>query len=156
MRELHLEGVKVLWPNFRGEPGEFNERGDRLFNILIDNLDEAEELLAKGWALKPLRNEEDEVDAYTLQLKVNYRRPRPPRVYNVNLDEQTKVLLSESTIEMLEYLPIDYVDVDINPYEWNVSGNSGVKAYVQAMYVVCKNTPLDDKYSSLRALGEED
>jgi hypothetical protein len=151
---LHLQDKKVLFCNFRGEPGTYNERGDRTFSVVIDDLDEAEQLLADGWALKPLRNEEDEVDAYHLPIKVNFNSRRPPRIYKASLELGQRLMLNEQTIAMLDYLPIDYVDVDVNPSVWNVRGETGIKAYCQAMYVIVEETPLDARYAGLKDYSE--
>lgn len=153
MKRLHLEGYKVLFPNFRGEKGTYNEQGDRTFSVLIDDLDEAEALLAEGWALKPLKNEEGEVDAYHLPVKINFNSRRPPRIWKVALEQNRKIQLTERTVEMLDYLSIDYIDVDLNPYEWSVRDQFGVKAYCQAMYVVIEETVLDRKYAELNDSG---
>ena len=156
MKRLHLEGYKVLFPNFRGEKGTYNERGDRTFSVLIEDLDEAEALLAENWALKPLKNEEGEVDAYHLPVKINFNSRRPPRIWKVSLEQKKKIQLTERTIEMLDYLTIDYIDIDLNPYEWSVRDQFGVKAYCQAMYVVIEETELDRKYAELSDSGMPD
>ena len=153
MKRLNLENRRVLFPNFRGEKSMYNERGDITFSVLVDDLDEAEELLALGWALKPLTNEDDEVDAYHLPVKLQFKSRMPPRVFQVFLDDNRKVQLLPDTIEMLDYLPISYVDVDLNPYEWSVQGKSGIKAYCQVMYVVIEETRLDRKYADFSTPG---
>lgn len=149
MERLRLEGVKVIFKNFRGEKGTYNEAGVRSFSILIDDMDMAAELIVDGWALKPLRNEEEEVDAYHLPVKVNYSGRTLPRIYKVTLSTGGQLQLDEKTIDMLDYLPIDYIDVILNPYQWEVRGETGVKAYIQTAYVVIEENELDIKWANL-------
>ncbi len=149
MDRLRLEDVKIIFKNFRGEKGPYNEAGVRTFSIVVDDLDQAAELIIMGWALKPLKNEEGDVDAYHLPVKINYDSRQPPRIYKVSLTRQGQLPLDERTIDMLDYLPIDYADVIVNPYEWDVRGETGVKAYCQTMYVVIEENELDIKWANM-------
>lgn len=150
MERLKLEEVEVIFCNFRGEKGTYNEAGVRGFSILIKDIDLAGDLIQDGWALKPLKDAETgEVDAYHLPVKVNYGGRRPPRVNKVSLSTNSTLPLTEKTVEMLDYLPIAYVDVILNPYEWEVRGETGVKAYLQTAYVVIEEDDLDLKWANL-------
>ena len=149
MERLRLENVKIIFKNFRGEKTPYNERGSRTFSVVIDDKGFATDLLAIGWALKPLKNEDGEVDAYHIPVKVNYASRQPPRIYKVSMTTHGQLPLDERTIDMLDYLPIDYVDIILNPYEWEVTGNTGVKAYCQTMYVVIEENELDIKWANL-------
>jgi hypothetical protein len=149
MERLRLEGVRIIFKNFRGEKGTYNEAGVRSFSILIDDLELAAGLIVDGWALKPLKNDEDVVDAYHLPVKVNYSGRVPPRIYKVTLSTGSTFQLDLKTIDMLDYLPIEYVDIILNPYVWEVRGETGVKAYVQTAYVVIEENELDIKWANL-------
>ena len=59
--------------------------------------------------------------------------------------------ITEQTVDSLDYVEILNVDLTINPYVWEVNGNSGVKAYLGTMYVTIAEDPLDAKYEE----GEE-
>ena len=80
MERLRLEGARIIFKNFRGEKGPYNESGVRTFSVVIDDLNYGEQLIAEGWALKPLRNEDGEIDAYQLPVKINYASRQPPRI----------------------------------------------------------------------------
>ncbi len=149
MERLRLEGVNVIFKNFRGKKGTFNEEGIRTFSVVIDDLNYGDQLLAEGWALKPLKNEEGELDAYHLPVKINYDSRQPPRIYKVSLVTGGQLPLDERTIDMLDFLPIDYADIIVNPYQWEVRGATGIKAYCQTMYVVIEENELDIKYANL-------
>lgn len=148
MERLTLENVRVIFRNFSGASGQFNAEGNRVFSVVIEDLDYAKTLISEGWALKELKNEDGVVDAYQLPVKLNYGSGMPPRVYKVSLTGRNQVLLNEETIGMLDYLPIDYVDVVLNPYRWTVRGETGIKAYCQSMYVVIEESALDVKWAN--------
>lgn len=151
MERLTLEGVRIIHVNFRGEERQYNPPGSRVFSVLIEDLDTANELLTAGWNLKPLYNpdESDEVSAFFLPVKINYESNFPPRIYKVTRSTGQSLLLNEDTIDMLDYLSIEYVDVILNPYRWTVREDSGVKAYVQTMYVVIDENALDLKWANI-------
>ena len=154
MERLILEESKIIFKNFRGEKGMYNEAGVRTFSVVIDDLELAKNCLAEGWALKPLKNEEGDVDAYHLPVKINYDARQPPRIYKVSSSTKGQLLLDERTVEMLDYLPIEFADVIVNPYEWEVRGESGIKAYCQTMYIVIEENELDLKWAN-RPLNEQ-
>jgi len=154
MERLRLEDVKIIFKNFRGEKGPYNEAGVRTFSIVIEDLELAKDLANEGWALKPLTNEEGEIDAFHLPVKINYDSRQPPRIYKVSLTRQGQLPLDEKTIDMLDYLPIDYADVIVNPYAWEVQGETGIKAYCQTMYVVIEENELDIKWANMSAMSE--
>ena len=68
MERLQLENVQILFKNFNGTKGQFNEAGNRNFSILIDDMDLAERLIAQGWALKPLKDDEGNTENGELKL----------------------------------------------------------------------------------------
>ena len=149
MDRLQLEGVTVIFKNFRGEKGTYNEAGVRTFSIVIPDLEYAADLIEQGWALKPLKNEEGDIDSYHLPVKINYDSRQPPRIYKISMVNNAQLPLDVKTIDMLDYLPIDYVDIIVNPYLWDVQGETGVKAYCQTMYVVIEENALDIKWANM-------
>lgn len=147
MERLQLEGVEIIFKNFRGAEGTYNAEGIRGFSVLIDNPEQAKELLALGWALKPLKNEDDDIEAYHLPVKVNYGGKFPPRIYKITPSTKRKLSLEEGTVGMLDYVPVEYVDLVVNPYQWEVRGETGVKAYLQSLFAMIHEDELDIKWA---------
>jgi hypothetical protein len=57
--------------------------------------------------------------------------------------------LGEDAVEMLDWADILNVDLIVRPYEWNVNGKTGIKAYLQSIYVTIQEDALEQKYSEL-------
>lgn len=143
-----MEGVRILFRNFAGKEGQYNREGDRNFAVLLDEKI-AEMMDTDGWNVKVLRPREDEEDASPqpyLPVSVNYKG-RPPRI--VMITSRNRTVLDESQVEMLDWVDIINVDLIVRPYEWTVNGKSGIKAYLQSMYVTIQEDPLEAKYAEL-------
>lgn len=134
---LSLNGVKLIFRNFKGAQTQYNRSGDINFCInLSDNLDLANDLLKEGWnvKIKPARDEESSDFAY-LQVKVKFGF-KPPVIY---LDREglsvEPLKINEDNIGMLDDIDIIDVDLDILPYDWEVGDKKGRAAYLKGMYV---------------------
>lgn len=142
-----MEGVRIIFRNFSGKEGQYNREGDRNFAVLIDEAT-AEAMAADGWNIKVLKpREEDDENAPPqpyLPVSVNFKG-RPPRI--VQITSRGRTHLDESTVEMLDWADIINVDLIVRPYEWTVNGKSGIKAYLQALYVTIQEDPLEIKYA---------
>lgn len=157
LNAITLYERKILFTNFRGEASEYNAEGNRNFSVLIEDLDEAEALLADGWNLKPLKDEDGEVSAYHLSIAIKYRTRNgivvryPPRVFKLREKPLRPVPLDEGTIEMLDYVRVIDVDITINPSHYSFQGRTGVKAYCSEMYVAVAKSELEEKYADYDA-----
>lgn len=144
---LMIENARIMFRNFAGREQTFNSEGDRNFCIFLEP-GQGEDLQKHGWNIKHLRarEEDDEPQAY-VQVTVNYKKGRPPRI--VIITSRGRLDLGADEVEMLDYADIKNIDVILNPYEWEVNGNKGVKAYLKSAFVTINEDELELKYSGL-------
>lgn len=145
LQPITLEDVRILFRNFSGLPGRFNAAGNRNFNVAIDEKTAAA-MLQDGWNIKYLqpREEGDPIQAI-LEVRVHYsERGAPPRI--VMITSRGKTNLDESMVALLDWADIVNVDLIIRPYEWEVSGRTGIKAYLKSLYVTIREDDLEKKY----------
>lgn len=138
-----IEDARIGFRNFSGEAGKFNPAGRRNFCVFLDH-ELGEVLQQDGWNVRWLKpRDEDESEKPYLQVAVSYDNI-PPKI--VLVTGRGKTLLDESTVNILDWAEIANVDLIIRPYNWSVSGNSGVKAYVKSMYVTLVEDEFESKY----------
>ena len=146
-KEIVMESVQIGFRNFEGREGPYNRKGDRDFVVFLDP-EFAEELDREGWNIKwPKPNdhinpEEDDRNPY-LPISVGFEF-YPAKVYIISNENVTMV--GQDEVEMLDWAELENVDLVIRPYEWEVNGNSGVKAYLKAGYFTIVTNAFDDKY----------
>lgn len=143
-----MEGVRIIFRNFTGKEGQYNREGDRNFAVLLDDKT-ANAMAEDNWNikwLKPRGEEEEETPQAYLPVSVNFKG-RPPRI--VLITSRGRTHLNEDSIEMLDWADILNVDLIVRPYEWTVNDKSGIKAYLQSLYVTIEEDPLELKYSEL-------
>ena len=145
MPELNfmIEDARIIFRNFGGKEGQYNREGDRNFAVVLDAAT-ADQMASDGWNVKYLKaREEGEEDTPYIPVEVKYK-VRPPRVTLVTSGGRTP--LGEKEIEMLDYADIKMVDLFCNGYNWVVGDKSGIKAYLQTMFVTINEDPLERKY----------
>jgi hypothetical protein len=146
-----MEGVRIIFRNFEGKEGQYNRAGDRNFAVLLDD-QVAEAMAADGWNVKWLKVREEDADegetpqAY-LQVSLNFDKGRPPRV--VMITSRGRTNLDEETVSQLDWVEITNVDLIVRPYTWEVNGKTGIKAYLQSIYVTIEEDELERKYAEM-------
>lgn len=143
---ITIENARIGFRNFAGKEGRFNAPGKRNFCVFLDD-DLAETLTRDGWNIKYLqpREEGDEPQAY-LQVSVMFGAI-PPKI--VLVTSRGKNVLEEDEINILDWAEIENVDIIIRPYNWEMGGKTGVKAYVKSMYVTVVEDRLEEKYADV-------
>lgn len=138
-----IEDANIGFRNFSGEESKFNPKGRRNFCVFLDS-ETGTTLETDGWNIKWLdpRDEEDEPTPF-LPVAVSYDNI-PPQI--ILITGQGKTLLDADTVSVLDWAELKMVDVIIRPYNWEVNGKSGVKAYIKSMYVTIVEDELAHKY----------
>ena len=130
---LQIDDARIIYRNFRGAADKFNREGDRNFAVVIPDEEMAEALKNEGWnvKIKPPRDVDDTPFMY-LPVKVKFN-DRGPTAYLKTGKAMNK--LDEESIGCLDDIDIISVDMDIRPYDWEVSGKTGRTAYLQSIHV---------------------
>lgn len=159
-KNVILENVRIVFKNFEGKEGQYNRKGDRNFSVVLSD-EIAEQMLADNWNVKrkPPR-EEGEENFNHLPVAVSFTG-RPPRLVLIvdvwdRVEEKfvpRRTQLDEETCEMLDYADVAKIDLILRPYDWNVSGKTGRKAYLHAIYATLNQDELEKKYQHIPELN---
>lgn len=140
---INIEGAKLIFRNFSGKESKFNAAGNRNFCVLLDH-ELAEKLHKDGWNIRLLqpRDPDDTLQEY-MQVSVKFGNI-PPKI--ITIANGVKTELTEATVGGLDFADIKNCDLVIRPYNWEVNGSTGVKAYVKSMYVNLEVDAFESKY----------
>ena len=149
-KTLEINDARICYRNFKGLISKYNKNGKKEFSVIIPNEEIADALAKDGWNIKiKPSNMEGEKPFITLPVKVNFDG-RPPAIY-VKSGNNTPKKLDEESIGILDDIDIISVSLDLNPYDWDVNGKTGVSAYLDSMLVV-QNV---DRFGAMCADNEE-
>lgn len=149
--EIRIDNARIAFKNFSGAEGKFNNAGNRNFCVFLTQ-EIAEKMEADGWNIKWLNSYPDEPAQPIIQVKVNFGN-YPPNIVLVSDGNMTR--LTEENVNILDFAELEQVDLILRGYEWNVSGNSGIKAYLKTGYFVLFVDELAKKYSQSLDTAQE-
>lgn len=142
---IAIEDAQIIFRNFAGAESQYNRAGNRNFNVIIDDPDTAQKLIEDGWNIKQLKPRDDEdMPKYRLEVSVAFGN-FPPNIFMVTKHNKTK--LDEESVAALDYAELKTVDLVIRPYQWDVNGKQGIKAYLKTGYFVVEEDEFAAKYA---------
>lgn len=147
---VEFTNVKIVHRNLSGRQNEYNRAGNRTFSVVLTE-DEAEELLDRGYNVR-IRQAKDNPDEKFcfLSMTVNYNHI-PPRIYRVVGGKMT--LLNESNVGIIDTSDIFNVNLSVNARYWEINGKSGIKPYVNVMYVEVEEDSFADRYADCELMN---
>jgi len=140
---LEIGEAKIRFRNFSGREGQFNPPGKRNFVVFLDP-DTAANLREDGWNIRSLRarDPEEEPQAY-LPVDVEFKN-FPPEIWLIT--SRGKNLLDAEIVGTLDQAEIQNADLVIRPYNWEMSGKSGIKAYLKKAFITIVEDSFSAKY----------
>lgn len=149
--EVRIDNARIAFRNFEGAEGKFNPAGNRNFCVFLPD-DIAKQMEEDGWNVRWLNSYPDEPAQGFISVKLNFGN-YPPNVVLISDGKMTR--LDENNINVLDFAEFEQIDLILRGYEWNVSGKSGIKAYLKTGYFVLVVDELAKKYSQSMDSAQE-
>ena len=169
-QKINISHAQICFRNIAGKPTKFNAKGGvRDFAIVLDTYEDVQALIDMGFSVKYFnKKDENDPDVPFLKVKVNFNYDKEtgtklmsPHIYLIERDPSDpekiirKTLVTPLTAEIVDQAEIDYCDIVITPYPWEVNGRTGLAAYLEKMYVNLKIDEFESKYEVWNDPDEE-
>lgn len=154
VKTFEVEDAHIFRKNFAGrEILPYNRAGSRNFLVGLDEKD-AKAMAKEGWNVKGLdRDEEDERGPF-ISVQVGFGA-RPPHIVLIKSNGRREYL-NEETVEILDSLDFETVDIECNAHFWDRPNSDRIKAYLKKMYVRVEESRLDRKWADIPEIKDED
>ena len=133
----------IFYTNFKGASGPFNNEGERNFNVILEG-DALQQALAYGMNVKTTKAREGYDPVSYIKVNIGYKYRAPIAML---INSHVKRSLNEQTIGLLDDYEYENVDIVIRPNRWRrPNGDTGINAYLQAIYATVVEDPFASKY----------
>ena len=156
-KNVTIEGARILFRDFSGERNKYNN--DRTFCVVLEP-DLADAMFKDGWPVKWLepRNDEEDRTPY-IRVKVQFSKrekfeKQAPQI--VLISNGVKKEISEENVNILDWVNIENADLQIRPYNYDVNGKTGIKAYLNSLWITIREDSLETKYKDVPYASEVD
>jgi hypothetical protein len=151
---INISNAKfIFYTNFKGAAGPYNNEGERNFNVILEG-EALEQAKAYGMNVKTTKPRDgyDPVDYIKVNIGYKYRAP-----IALLINSHVKRNLTEQTIGLLDDYEFENVDLVIRPNRWRrPNGDSGVNAYLQAIYATVVEDPFVSKYYDIPDVNDDE
>ena len=153
INNMEIANAHIIFRNFAGKKSGYNAEGNRNFNVIFTNPDEAYAYISEGWNLKLMdKRDPDEPDRWKMKVNVSYEH-NPPTVQIIQ--DGRRITLDEQTVGCCDNLDFEVVSLYITPYKYvKMNGDSGVSAYLKSMVAKVREDPILAMYKDIPVAGQ--
>lgn len=148
--DLIVRDAHVIFMKLSNTPDKFGDT-TRKFDLVIDDKDEAQQLIDAGWPVKIKVPKNTDYEPYHyLRCKMKFHDDTPTVRYDPSVfvvDGKSKTKMTAQTVGLLDNERIKKIDLVLTPYAWENTNGSGITVYVKSMYVTVDTDPLAAEYA---------
>ncbi len=143
----------IFRTNFKGVPGPYNNEGERNFNVVLEG-EALQQALDYGMNVKTTKPRDGYDPVSYIKVNIGYKYRAPIAML---INSHVKRNLTEQTIGLLDDYEFEHIDLVIRPNRWRrPNGDSGVNAYLQAIYATVVEDPFANKYYDVPDINDND
>ena len=145
-------GSQLIFRNFEGAAGKFNNAGDRNFCLIIDE-ELANQLDNLKFNIKRTKARDDYDSVPYIKIRVGYTykdgtdNQNPPKIFKI--DSTGMKLLTKDQVKFLDGARIKNVDLEFsaNDYIDRETGEVRYSAYLKSLYATVEESALEREYN---------